>query len=642
MQKDATKCPVAVSAVLAAGFLGQDYDLVVSGSRELSLCLSALANDPRWSNTHYLGLNGGVPGPNLGVGLISTHEIRYYFGALCAVASRTGVVGVVASTPRDTPLVSRGISAFALGARSVRPGIRIVAGITNDRFSYVAGRKVTTILIEQANADCILSQQLDLTVNQVSSKFGRYSIGEFSDARMFVDEYVLSSMLMHWAKAAEPFYRLLLSNQWIPYYEFEVPLSAGGVEAAGLSTLVQNEWRWQTEDIWKGLLNSSMSNDMFCTPAWNDPQYVTPQNMEMVSSNVSCMKKEAWSTMVGVTNMVELLVEFNSTHSPYILLYTPYSSVGAIFIFLLSMIVEAAVLGTSIHVLINAKHPIYRSNSPFFLIITLIGIGIGITSSLVVPGPVTKVKCMLHWWIMGISYSTVFSCILAKNWRVWKIFKGQRLTLVRILDWHLVVKWVAVIVSIEVIILICFTIFGPMVPTYSTSPRKYDVIHVTCEPTGRGYLYIIFWLYNLLILLPVVIIGYGTRHARSEYQELKPLVFTSYVAMVSILLLMAIDLGLQHRPILQFWVHGLAPILACTNAWVALYIPNIRQANLFKLTPTPSIRESALESVQKLNSQGGRYGFSIENRSTRHGPRSTASYNERQPVSQFEEDEQSY
>ena len=602
-------CFNQTSEALEQGFLGRKYEFVVSGSRETEACAHKLAADPRWSGLKYATLGGGTKGPNFAVGVISTHELRYYHGAICAVASKTGSIGIVTSTPRVTPIVSRSISAFVLGARSVRPDIRVYTGITTNRLSYVAGRKVTTALIEEANADCIASMQLDLTVNQVASKAGVYSIGVYSDSRTFVDERVLSSMVMHWDKAIEPLYRMLLNETWIPYNQVDVGLSDRAIDRGTYSTMMDVDWIWETDQIWHGLLNDSQN--IFCSPQWTDPQFTQPEKMEWISPNVSCMKRSAMLSMIGVTSMVNIILEFNATHLPYYYIYFRRSDASSIFIYVFATVVECAILATAVHAIFNVKHPIYRSNSPFFLLVTLAGIAIGISSGYVVPGPRTHLTCMLRWWIMGFAYSVVFSCILAKNWRVWKIFRGQRLKIHKILDWHLVVKWVAVIVTIELVILTFWTIFDPWVPTTSISPEHYDAIQITCEPKGHGYIYILFWIYNLLILLPVVIIGYGTRHARSEYRELKSLVFTSYVAMVSILLLMAIDLGLKHRPTLQFWIHGLAPILASANAWCALYIPNIHQAYLYTASDTPSIRESGLETAQRLSSHGARhYGTS--------------------------------
>lgn len=620
VETDIPNCPKSSASALSRGFLGRDYEFVISGSRELENCVHQLADDPRWSKLKFASLGGGTPGPNFAIAEISPHEIRYYHGAICAAASKTGSIGIVTSTPRTTPVVSRGVSAFALGARSIRPDIRLYAGITSNRLSYVAGRKVAATMIKEANVDCLVSQQLDLTVNQVASQAHRYSMGVYSDSRMFVDEYVLSSMLLHWEKAMEPFYRFMLAGTWIPNYRYYIGLPEKGIESGGESSMMQREWFWETEHLWTDLANSS--RNVFCSPDWTDPQFTKPENMELVAPNVSCMKKHAWVTMVGVTNMVNVVVEFNSTHSPYVYFYYRRSEGASIFIYVFATLLECAILATAIHAALNVNHPIYRTSSPFFLLVTLAGIAIGISSAYVVPGPRTHLTCMLRWWIMGVSYAIVFSCILAKNWRVWKIFSRNRLKVHRILDWHLVVKWVAVIVTIEIIILIFWTLFDPWVPTQSPSPDRYDVIQITCESKGKGYIYIIFWIYNLLLLLPVVIIGYGTRHARSEYRELKPLVFTSYVAMVSIFLLMAIDLGLKHRPTLQFWIHGLAPILAAGNAWLALYIPNIHQAYLYSGADTPSIRESGLETAQRLNSHRGRV-YSGSHRNTRSLTRDT-------------------
>ena len=142
------------------------------------------------------------------------YEGRYAAGVLAAHASKTGLVGYIASLP--VPEVVRGINAFLLGARSVNPDIRIRLAWVHAWYNPAREAEAARALINQG-AD-ILTQHTDSTAAlQAAEEAGILALGLASDMHRFAPKAHITSIV----------------NNWSPYYIARVEEAMAGAWESG-------------------------------------------------------------------------------------------------------------------------------------------------------------------------------------------------------------------------------------------------------------------------------------------------------------------------------------------------------------------------------------------------------------------------
>lgn len=223
-------------------------------------------------------------------------------------------------------------------------------------------------------------------------------------------------------------------------------------------------------------------------------------------------------TTVKVTdNIIPVVTNFNDPEAIVLIILT---SIGLLFSIL-----------TGIDLFVHWNSNVYKSSSTLFLVLSLAGIILQFISVYLWIGKPNNAICVLRFWLFGIGYSLLYSCIFAKNWRVWRIFKSKKFTQTVILDIHLLLYFVLVIVGIEVIFLSIWT--GVSMPTLDYE-QVYDLSslehYYTCKiNTTFG---VIFIALKFILLLPVIFISYQTKDIEKKYRETQTIAFSVYNAFI--------------------------------------------------------------------------------------------------------------
>jgi len=597
-------CFRVVSAELLRGFSGRSYDLWVIGGQQYSDCVRSVDLDARFSGVALLQLSGVPSSGRVAVAIPGFHEARYLHGILCAEATKTKVVGYVTSVPFTNNAVSRGLSAFTVGVKSMDPSIKVVVGLTGSFLFPVAEEKATETLIK-AGADCIAQHQNDLTVNSVSSDYGVYSLGYASDARFFGDENVLSSMEFTWDPLLLYVIRLLLNNTWMQNLTLTQGYSVGSVALTGYSTKVEKAWREPIDALIPAFVNESFN--VFCTPHFNDPQWIDdPNRTYSPSPGVTCLTATGILDMTGIIRDAHVLVQYNDTHTPYIVIWIFWSSPGAIVLCLLCSVLIALSIASVFDVIWNRHSPVYRAASPLFCMLILSGIIIAAIGPIFWIGPRNKYNCMVPYWLIGVGYALIYSCLLAKNWRIWRIFSRGHFKIVAIMDMQLVTRWVAVIVGIEVLILIFWTVFDPQLPYQSSSTEiRYDQLQEMCVSKSRRTIGIgVYMAYNVALLIPVSIIAYWTRVAKDEYRETRAIASTVYMSFLLLLAVIATVIAIPNMYNIFFYLSAYGTWGLLAIVYYNIFIPKVWRAHVAKSSPMTS-RSSAGAELSTINSNNG-------------------------------------
>ncbi len=162
----------------------------------------------------------GVHPPNVGSYLGYLIEPAYLAGIVAAQTSKTGKLGFV--VPKPISIVLREVNAFALGARSVKPDLKVQAIFTGDWSLPVREAEATNSLIDQG-ADVIISRVDNLKVVMTTAeKRGVYSCGYHINQASLAPKGYLTGVEWNWSKIYSNYAEMIrsgktLSNGGIPH-----------------------------------------------------------------------------------------------------------------------------------------------------------------------------------------------------------------------------------------------------------------------------------------------------------------------------------------------------------------------------------------------------------------------------------------
>jgi len=162
----------------------------------------------------------GIHPKNVGSYLGYLTEPAYLAGIVAAHTSKTGKLGFV--VPKPISIVLREVNAFALGARSVKPDLKVQTIFTGDWSLPVREAEATNSLIDQG-ADVIISRVDNLKVVMTTAeKRGVYSCGYHINQSSLAPKGFLTGVEWNWSKIYSNYAEMIrsgktLTNGGIPH-----------------------------------------------------------------------------------------------------------------------------------------------------------------------------------------------------------------------------------------------------------------------------------------------------------------------------------------------------------------------------------------------------------------------------------------
>ncbi len=162
----------------------------------------------------------GIHPKNVGSYLGYLTEPAYLAGIVAAHTSKTGKLGFV--VPKPISIVLREVNAFALGARSVKPDLKVQAIFTGDWSLPVREAEATNSLVDQG-ADVIISRVDNLKVVMTTAeKRGVYSCGYHINQSSLAPKGYLTGVEWNWSKIYSNYAEMIrsgktLTNGGIPH-----------------------------------------------------------------------------------------------------------------------------------------------------------------------------------------------------------------------------------------------------------------------------------------------------------------------------------------------------------------------------------------------------------------------------------------
>ncbi|MCU4676022.1 BMP family ABC transporter substrate-binding protein [Catenovulum sp. 2E275] len=173
----------------------------------------------RFPNVKFEHATGYKRADNVGTYFDRIYEARYLTGVVAGYMSKTDVVGYIGAFP--IPEVVRGINAFALGVRSVKPNAKVKVVWVNTWFDPAKEREAANSLIDQ-KADVITFHTDSPAPVQAAQEAGIYAIGYHSDMSEYGEKAHLTAAV----------------HNWKGFYKKRVEQVLAGT--------------WKSEDVWQG------------------------------------------------------------------------------------------------------------------------------------------------------------------------------------------------------------------------------------------------------------------------------------------------------------------------------------------------------------------------------------------------------
>ena len=172
----------------------QGYDLVIGHGFEFQD--AAVRVGPEFPKTIYITTSGNTVRSNVAGIQFAFEEASYLAGILAAGMTRSGAIGAIGGT--ELPPVKRSFAAYAAGARSTNPRIRVVTSYVGNWDDVSAGKEQALAQINRKSD--VIFQNADaagLGVFQAARESGStYVIGANADQNAVAPEVTLGSVVI--------------------------------------------------------------------------------------------------------------------------------------------------------------------------------------------------------------------------------------------------------------------------------------------------------------------------------------------------------------------------------------------------------------------------------------------------------------
>ena len=222
-------------------YVRQGYNLIFTtsfGYMDPTITVAAGAPD-----VTFMHCSGFKTADNVGTYFGRMYQPRYLTGMIAGKMTKSNVLGYVAAHP--IPEVIRGINAFALGARSVNPDVKVNVVWTQTWYDPAKEREAAESLLD-VGADVIAQHQDTPAPQQAAEKRGNYSIGYNSDMTEFAPDAHLTAPVWNWGVIYKKVAEEVHNGTWTSY-QYWGGLADGVVGLAPYSDLVPQEVRDMVE-----------------------------------------------------------------------------------------------------------------------------------------------------------------------------------------------------------------------------------------------------------------------------------------------------------------------------------------------------------------------------------------------------------
>ena len=276
-----------------------------------------------------------------------------------------------------------------------------------------------------------------------------------------------------------------------------------------------------------------------------------------------------WSTPTGMAPFSRIVPKLINYDNPVVIIVSVISALNIAFsLFCFVMFV------------IHKEKPVIKRSSPIFCNLILFGLILVWISLFMWAGNQTQGLCNAKIWVGAVGFSLVMGNLLAKNYRIWRIFDNDKLRS-RVITNKELLYFSGIIVGIE-IILVGVLMHDPLQPVVLKSSTSILYQYQACNCSNTSFQTIMTWIifgYNLLLVIIGSVLAYLTRKVISSFNESKFIAVSMYNLFVCLAVIAPIYFtsgdaeGIEVR---LYIVRSFAVLFSTTIILLALFAPKIR------------------------------------------------------------------
>jgi len=256
------------------------------------------------------------------------------------------------------------------------------------------------------------------------------------------------------------------------------------------------------------------------------------------------------------------------------------SPIGIVF---LALVIIALLTSISFSILFYyyRNEAVVKKTSPFFSQLILVGIDLCLISQIFWGVSQTGLTCFVKVWLLAIGFGLIMGNLLAKTYRIFKIFNNPSVERKVISDRDLL-NFTFIVLAIEITLLsvYCF-VSGTPQPINIQSTSDSLLLIIQCSvPSGfiQTLGTISLLVFNGLLILCGVVIAYVSRNVESSFNESKYIAITVYIYLLVVIILLPLyytagDSGSSVNR--QYILRNISVIAAMYFTLIALFVPKI-------------------------------------------------------------------
>ncbi|KAF8946717.1 hypothetical protein BGZ47_011543 [Haplosporangium gracile] len=249
------------------------------------------------------------------------------------------------------------------------------------------------------------------------------------------------------------------------------------------------------------------------------------------------------------------------------------STIGVVIITIagLSILFSIATMGI---VVLYRNSQIIKASSPLFCCLELFGFILLYFSAIMGLDIPTKFVCVARPMTLNIGFVLVVSNIVAKNFRVYRIFHNIYVTKRVIRDSHLL-KIVGTLMSINLVIMtVWFVKTPPKLQQYimTDSTTYWDCNSQSGESTP---FFVILFVYNVSLLLIATYLAYRNRNVAANYNECREIAFVVYNILLSGCIAMPTVFLPQDQYLTKFFLSNVVLLFGTTVSLMFMFLPKL-------------------------------------------------------------------
>ncbi|KAG0370591.1 hypothetical protein BGZ54_005496 [Gamsiella multidivaricata] len=300
----------------------------------------------------------------------------------------------------------------------------------------------------------------------------------------------------------------------------------------------------------------------------------------------------------GVFSLLSAPIYFDGTYDtpadsvPFQVLNPKYGSPIGLVVLSIAGLSTLFSLLTMLIVIVYRDAEVIKASSPLFCCLELCGFILLYIATIMGLDIPTSFLCIARPLALNVGFVLVVSNIVAKNFRVYRIFHNIYVTKRVIKDSHLL-KIVGSIMFGNLIIVVVWFLKAP--PTLEQIAMPDFTLYWTCNNAGGDSMpfFVIIFVCNAALMLVATYLAYMNRNVAANYNECRQIAFVVYNILLSACLAMPTVLLPREQFLTKFFLSTVVILFGTTFSLMFMFLPKLWE--LF----------TQIERSQQRNSNGG-------------------------------------